>query len=94
MIKSWKSKALQRFFEEGDARKIDQNQKKRIAERLLVLHKARTLEEVNVPGWNFHRWSGDESILSIKISGNWRILFRWHKGDAYDVDLADPHSRG
>lgn len=92
MIKTWKHKGLQRFFEEGDDRKVDQNSKKRIAERLLVLHKARTLEELNVPGWDFHRWKGDRSILSIKVNGNWRILFRWSNGEAYDVDLVDPHS--
>lgn len=93
MIRTWKHKGLQRFFEDGDDRRIDQNMKKRIYQRLQTLHKARSLEELKASGHHFHRWTGgDTSILSLNVSGNWRILFRWHKGDAYDVDLADPHS--
>lgn len=91
MIKTWKHKALQRFFEEGDTRRIDQKLQKRIAERLTVLNKARTIDELNVPGWNCHRWQGDKTIWSISVSGNWRILFRWSNGEVHDVDLVDPH---
>ena len=91
MIKTWKNKALQRFFEEGDTRRIDQKLQKRIAERLQVLNKARSTDELNVPGWHLHRWQGDRTIWSISVSGNWRILFRWSNGEAHDVDLVDPH---
>ena len=28
---------------------------------------------------------------SISISANWRIIFRFEDGDAYDVDLVDYH---
>jgi proteic killer suppression protein len=92
MIKTWKNKELQRLFEQGASRRIDQKLQKRVAERLQVLNKARTLEELNVPGWHFHRWQGDRTVLSISVSGNWRILFRWNNGDVFDVDLVDPHS--
>jgi hypothetical protein len=28
---------------------------------------------------------------SVTISGNWRIVFRFEDGDAFDVDLVDYH---
>jgi proteic killer suppression protein len=28
---------------------------------------------------------------TIKVSGNWRITFRFERGDAYDVDYEDYH---
>ena len=28
---------------------------------------------------------------AIKVSGNWRITFRFERGDAYDVDYEDYH---
>jgi len=27
----------------------------------------------------------------VTVSGNWRIIFRFEDGDAYDVDLIDYH---
>jgi proteic killer suppression protein len=32
-----------------------------------------------------------EAFWSVSISGNWRIIFRFEDGDAFDVDLADYH---
>jgi len=28
---------------------------------------------------------------SVKVSGNWRIIFRFENGDAFDVDYVDYH---
>jgi proteic killer suppression protein len=28
---------------------------------------------------------------SVTISGNWRMVFRFEDGDAFDVDLVDYH---
>jgi proteic killer suppression protein len=28
---------------------------------------------------------------SIRINDQWRICFRWHEGDAYDVEITDYH---
>jgi proteic killer suppression protein len=28
---------------------------------------------------------------SIRINDQWRICFRWHEGDAYDVEIVDYH---
>lgn len=32
-----------------------------------------------------------KEFWSILISGNWRVIFRFDDGDAYDVDLSDYH---
>jgi toxin HigB-1 len=28
---------------------------------------------------------------SIRINGQYRVCFRWHEGDAYDVEIVDYH---
>jgi len=28
---------------------------------------------------------------SIRVSDQWRICFRWEKGDAHDVEIVDYH---
>jgi len=31
------------------------------------------------------------SFWSVRVSGNWRVVFRFDDGDAYDVDYLDYH---
>ncbi len=43
-------------------------------------------------GWRLHRLKGDlDGFWSIAITGNWRLIFRFENGDAFDVDLIDYH---
>ncbi|MEN9577356.1 MAG: hypothetical protein RJA70_365 [Pseudomonadota bacterium] len=28
---------------------------------------------------------------SIRINDQWRLCFRWHEGDVYDVEIVDYH---
>jgi len=34
---------------------------------------------------------GRKRFWSVPITGNWRVIFRFDKGDAFDVDLVDYH---
>ena len=44
------------------------------------------------PGWRLHPLKGDlKGFLSVTITGNWRVIFRFADGDAFDVDLVDYH---
>ena len=44
------------------------------------------------PGWGLHRLRGDlAGFWSVRVTGNWRIVFRFEKGEATDVDLVDYH---
>ena len=44
------------------------------------------------PGWRLHQLGGDlAGFWSVRITGNWRIVFRFENGEAIDVDLVDYH---
>ena len=44
------------------------------------------------PGYRLHALKGDlKGTWSAAISGNWRVMFRFVDGDAFDVDLVDYH---
>ena len=46
--------------------------------------------DLDLPGYRLHPLRGDlRGFWSISISANWRIIFRFEEGDAYDVDLVD-----
>lgn len=91
MIKSWKSSDLKDLFETGESRRIDTKLHKRIVHRLTVLHHSRSFRDLSQPGFELHKWEGYQTLWSISVSGHWRIIFDWIKGDAYNVDLRQPH---
>ena len=44
------------------------------------------------PGYRLHPLKGDMAGLwSIRVSGNWRVVFRFEGSEAVDVDLVDYH---
>lgn len=90
-IKTWKNAELQALFQTGESRRIDQKLQKRCLARLDALNRARDIRDLNLPGYELHQWKGKNTPWSISVSGHWRILFNWTNGDAYDVDLAQPH---
>ena len=47
---------------------------------------------MNLPGFKLHRLKGDlKGFWSVTVRANWRVIFRFEEGDAYDVDLIDYH---
>ncbi len=92
MIRSFKSKPLERFFATGDGRRLSVQNPKRIANILRALDDASRPEDVNLPGFRFHALTGrGKGRYAVNASGNWRITFAWHEGDAIEVDLEDYH---
>jgi toxin HigB-1 len=93
MIKSFRHRGLQRYFETGDHRDLRADQIKRIRRVLAILDAAgSTVTLETLPGMRLHPLKGDlEGYWSISITGNWRIIFRFDAGDMYDVDFVDYH---
>ena len=92
MIKSFIHKGLQKFYENGTTKGIQFEHSKKIKMRLTALDTARVLEDISLPGFNLHELKGDKAgIHSIKVSGNWRITFRFVDGDVEIVNYEDYH---
>ena len=92
MIQSFRSKALQRFADKGDASKLSVQNVDRVRRMLAFLDGARRPEEINIVGYHFHQLAGDQAgRYSVRVTGNWRVTFGWNGDDAVDVDLEDYH---
>jgi proteic killer suppression protein len=47
---------------------------------------------MNQPTYDFHPVNGDlKGFYAVKVSGNWRIIFRFEGENAKDVDYLDYH---
>ena len=92
MIRSFRSKALRRFVEQGDASKLSVPNVRRVAIILAHLGGAVSPDDMDLPGYRFHGLKGrDKGRYAVDASGNWRITFGWDGKDAVDVDLEDYH---
>jgi toxin HigB-1 len=59
---------------------------------LFVLDRARRIESADLPGFRLHPLKGDlAGHWSITVRANWRIIFRFERGDAFDLELIDYH---
>ena len=92
MIRSFRSKALRRLAERGDASKLSVPNVRRVETILARLDGAVSPEDMNLPGYRFHGLRGrDKGRYAVDASGNWRITFGWNGKDAVDIDLEDYH---
>ena len=57
-----------------------------------TLSAAYCVEDCNVAGYRLHALKGDDKgFHSVWVTGNWRIVFRFENGSAYDVNFEDYH---
>jgi proteic killer suppression protein len=90
VIRRFTHRGLKRFYEHGDASRVRPDQTERIALALADLDDASKPQDLDIPGYRLHPLKGDmKGYWSIWVSANWRIVFRFEGGDAYDVDLVD-----
>ena len=92
MIRSFKCKDTEALFEDVAVRRFRAFE--RVARRkLLYLNQARRLGDLRVPPGNrLEALKGRrKGQHGIRIKDQWRICFRWNRGDAFDVEIVDYH---
>jgi toxin HigB-1 len=92
MIASFRHKGLKRLFESGDRKGISAEQVGKIENILGLLDAAGTVQDMNLPTFRLHPLTGGlKGFWSVTVRANWRIIFRFKDGNAFDVDLIDYH---
>ena len=92
MIKSFKHKGLEDFFYKDLKKGIKADQADKIARILDRLNSATDIIDMNYPRSHLHKLTGKlKGRYSVRVSGNWRIIFEFIDGDAHVVDYDDYH---
>ena len=93
MIKNFGSKEAEKIWEGRVSRKLPIDIQKTARRKLRMLNNAVVLEDLRIPPANcLEALKGKrKGQHSIRINDQWRICFRWHHGDALNVEILDYH---
>lgn len=92
VIQRFRSRALRRFFERGDAGQIRADHRATVRDILARLNAASVPEDMAMPGFRLHPLKGaHRGFWAVTVRANWRVIFRFEKGHATDVDDLDYH---
>ena len=96
MIVSFADKGTQDLYDgtnSKDARRIPANLQAAAFRKLVVLNNAQDLRDLQAPRSNCLLALKDDlkGKYSIRINGQWRIVFKWENGNAASVAIMDYH---
>lgn len=93
MIRSFANSAAETIWNGKRSRDLPSDIQDRALNRLKMLNRARTLDDLrNPPSNRLHMLKDDRAGQhSISINMQWRICFVWKDGHAYDVEITDYH---
>lgn len=90
----FRSRGLQLLHERGDRSRIDPRYVNRVLQVLAAMDLATDVEDLRLASFRLHRLRGDlAGMWSIRVSANWRIVFRADGATLYDIDYVDYHRR-
>jgi proteic killer suppression protein len=83
---------LKLLFEEDDGKKLLPDMLVRFRIILSTLHAAQDIEGMNLPTFRLHPLKGDlKDFFTVTVRSNWRIIFSFEGGNAFNVDFVDYH---
>jgi len=92
MITKFRHKGLRAFFESDTLKGIRSTHERRLRQLLDALRNARTLGDLNRPGYDLHPLQGKlAGRWSLRVHANWRLTFKFEDGNVIDLDYEDYH---
>jgi len=93
MIKSFKCKEAQKIFAREYSLKLPPLIQRVAMRKLWMVAAADSINDLRIPPANhLEKLKGKrKGQHSIRINDQWRICFKWHQQDAYEVEIVDYH---
>lgn len=96
MIESFGNRLTEDLFfdrQSKETRRFPADLRRAARRKILYVHDAAELADLRVPPGNrLEALHGDwKGFHSIRINDQWRVVFRWDRGQASDVAIVDYH---
>ncbi|RUM57088.1 MAG: type II toxin-antitoxin system RelE/ParE family toxin [Persephonella sp.] len=93
MIKTFGDKETKELYTKGKSKKFPPEILNRALRKLEMIDMANSIDDLRVPPSNhLEKLKGDlKDFYSIRINNQYRIIFKFINGNAYDVKIVDYH---
>jgi proteic killer suppression protein len=92
VIKSFRDRLTISLFQGRPVRSVHPDLQRRARKVLLALDQAGSLNDMRGVGLSLERLERDrKGQRSVRVTGQWRVCFRWRDGTAEDVEFTDYH---
>jgi proteic killer suppression protein len=93
MIRSFKSKETEKVWNGERSGKLPLEVQKIGRRKLRMINNSVDIKDLSIPPANrLEKLTGElNEYYSIRINDQWRIIFRWSEGHAFDVQIVDYH---
>jgi proteic killer suppression protein len=92
VIVSFRHKGLEALYREGSKRGVQPAHAPKLTRILAALDVAHTPDDLALPSFRTHELKGDlAGHWSVRVTGNWRVTFRFIGQDVELVDYQDYH---
>ncbi|MDA8073580.1 MAG: type II toxin-antitoxin system RelE/ParE family toxin [Actinomycetota bacterium] len=93
MLLSFRDRGTEAVWHRERTRKFGVEVSRAAHRKLLILHAARSLDDLRVPPGNqLEKLRGDRAgRRSIRVNDQWRICFHWTPAGPEDVEIVDYH---
>lgn len=93
MIKSFGSRETEKIWEGSRSSRLPLEIQNSGRRKLRMLNNSITIIDLRIPPSNrLEKLTGKrKDYHSIRINDQWRIIFKWHNGHSFDVEIIDYH---
>ena len=93
MIRSFKCKETEKIFKRIYSKKFPNDIQRSALKKLRMINRAQNIQDLRIPPGNrLEELKGNrKGQHSIRINDQWRICFKWHENDAFNVEIVDYH---
>jgi len=93
MIRSFGSKETEEIWNGEVVRKLPSTIQETARRKLRMINNAQDIADLRIPPANrLEKLAGKlKDYHSIRINDQWRIIFKWQSGNAFEVEIIDYH---
>jgi len=93
MIVSFGDKATRKIWEGARVKGFAIDIQETARRKLRMLNNSSDIQDLMIPPSNqLEKLKGNlKDFYSIRVNDQWRVIFKWKNGNAYDVELIDYH---